>query len=499
MRRAISIFAAAACGLAFSATVPQRSASDYYFSRPNLPSNVTGRVMGVPPAYSVMRSEDVAWLREAYCERAALLSRQWAGLASNAVLRAEYGKWPLSATNRFARWTIAAEPTADGGLATNVIVGYNWTTNLGSGVDSATIRAFTFDDGGIGNVLAQPDGGLPTDASLYRSAAADVTALALTGVTNVWRRATVTNFWTNATCRIEMQMTNGTVSVVTNAWLALAPATNETVVTNVRARTYVDLVFSDGVAGCYTNVAPNGGRWSGTYRAAVVTNLYTWLDGMRRLSTYGERTNRLSTVRTSWYNGDTTAATNTLGRYEYTASYLVSKNIDGEDVVTTYDDYGSYERPDGTAPVVLMTSFTTNAICAGGDKGRLSGARIYAVANVEYSEFASSDGPTTNKVFATNEYSVVVIPAGSTDNAVLDRLLSFVATVDVGGLCETAVTEAGHELRNIGWHPSLVFPVPEPSEDSSSSSFANVSYKVSLSWVLVVDFEPWTKMPIGGQ
>lgn len=500
MRRAISIFAAAAFGLAFSATVPQQSASDYYFSRPNLPSNITGRVMGAPPAYSVMRSEDVAWLREAYCERAALLSRQWTGLASNAVLRAEYGKWPLSETNRFYRWTTAAEPTADGGLATNVIVGYNWTTNLGSGVDSATIRAFTFDDAGIGNVLAQPDGWLSTDASIYRSAAADVTVLALTDVTNVWRRATVTNFWTNATCRIEMQMTNGTVSVFTNAWLALAPATNETVVTNVRARTYVDLVFSDGVAGCYTNAAPNGGRWSGTYRAAVVTNLYTWLDGMCRLGDAAVITNRFRFDRYEWYNGDTGTTTNAPSpaggaSFYYTASRIAGRTA-GEPAWENVLGEDYYPMPE-SGQFSFAVGWPTNAILAGGHQ-RIASARLWAVAQIGYERNASAGSASTPTVydnFSTNYVAVVLIGSAVVDAS---GFPIFTAAVNLRAVYESALGAVGLTVPTRGWAPPLVFPVPDPGDRSSESS-ASTTTSCGFTFVAVVDLEPWTQMPIGGQ
>ena len=114
MRIPVSIvLSIALCGGILAATVPQRSAADYYFTRPVMTNNIVGTVMGDPPAYHLPRSEDVAWLHEAYGERVALAGGEpygnsWTGALEEVVGEApEFGKWPLSETNRFTRWTTA--------------------------------------------------------------------------------------------------------------------------------------------------------------------------------------------------------------------------------------------------------------------------------------------------------------------------------------------------------------------------------------------------------
>ena len=502
MRIPVSMaLASVLCGGVLAATVPQHSPKDYYFSRPNMPTNIAGRVMGMPPAYSVMRSEDVAWLYEAYCERAALLSRGWRGMTSNAVLRAEFGKWPLSETNRFARWTTAAEPTVDGGLATNVIVGYNWTTNLGSGVDHAAIEAFRFDrldiNGKIilANTLAQPDGWLSTDNGKLRTAAANVTELYSTMVTNVWTRSVATNGWTNAVSLIKMTMTNGTESVFTNEWRAFAPGTRELATTNVRSRSLVDLVFNGGVAACYTNEAPNFGLWRGTYRAAVVTNLYSWLEGMTRLGNDAIMTNRFRTLRYQWYNDDTRTTTNSAGHmFYYTASRQAGR-AKGE---PSWEDVIGYDyRPDQDVGSLSFSSgWGTNAVMAGG-QNRMASARLWAVAFVEHNEHASaSSHDDSGESWSTNRYFAAVVPVGTAGQIAAAPNYGMVATASVNlrSLYEAALNAVGVPILSRGWAPSLRFPVPDPGEYSSSSS-ASVDVSCDFSFVVVVDFAPRASLP----
>lgn len=72
--RLLSIIACAAAlrTPAIAATVTPASAADYIFHRPVLTNNIRGVVMGWPPAYRVIRSEDVDWILEAWEERVAI-------------------------------------------------------------------------------------------------------------------------------------------------------------------------------------------------------------------------------------------------------------------------------------------------------------------------------------------------------------------------------------------------------------------------------------------
>ena len=137
-----------------AATVPQDSAGKYFFSTP-YSTNLVGTVIGDPPAYRTLRREDIAWIREAACERAALAQGTWWGF-EQARLEPEFGRWPLSESNRFARFTAARE-WRGGILETNIVVGWSLVTNaFGVGVLVARSAA---DD-------SKPDGRIDAFAGL---------------------------------------------------------------------------------------------------------------------------------------------------------------------------------------------------------------------------------------------------------------------------------------------------------------------------------------------
>lgn len=129
MKKAIfAIFALVASCSCNGIGVPQDSLADYYFSRP-LSTNFAGVVIGDPPAYRSLRREDIAWIREAACERSALaLGYWWSHSNPGRMLYPEFGHFPLSDTNRFSRYTIAREWIGDS-LQTNIVVGWSWVTN----------------------------------------------------------------------------------------------------------------------------------------------------------------------------------------------------------------------------------------------------------------------------------------------------------------------------------------------------------------------------------
>ena len=123
--RTLTIALSAVCVAALAVTVPQASIDDYFFSRPNC-TNLTGTVIGEPPAYTTLRREDIAWLREAAAERAALQSRSWNGLPiSIKTVPNKIGSFPLSSSNTFSRYVTAKE-WVSGSLQTNIV-----TTQIG--------------------------------------------------------------------------------------------------------------------------------------------------------------------------------------------------------------------------------------------------------------------------------------------------------------------------------------------------------------------------------
>lgn len=132
MKRRISILAMMALAIAASAegaTSPLGSAADYIFSTPGT-NVVYGVVMGPGGDYGTMRAEDVAYLREAFNERAAVLA------GADSII------WDDPAVSH--EWTFGSWAQPDGGeealiwRGTNEIVGRlvavtNKTTHFRSG------------------------------------------------------------------------------------------------------------------------------------------------------------------------------------------------------------------------------------------------------------------------------------------------------------------------------------------------------------------------------
>lgn len=481
-----------------AATVDQRSPADYFFSRPNLQSNIVGEIMGSPPSYHVMRSEDVAWLYEAARERAALKLGGWYGLASNATLRAEFGRWSLSDSNRFERWT-SALVVSNGIPTTNIVVGYVAVTNLGSGIDTAEIRDFQFPDLELSNPSGDPGGYLAADDSLLISSP---TVGDLNGsVTSVWTTtAAATNtYWTNAISVIEMPMTNGSVSVYTNTYNAMVSGVAQVTNVSVRYRNNIDLLFAGGVAAGYTNRIPDSGWWRGTYRAGAVTNYYTWLSGMTRLAGYASYTNILRRDKYVFMADDSpyvvTNGGDRLSEFYYTSQTEVTKDI--YQTHTFEYGYEMYPEP-GSVILSFYSRWTTNCIFAGGHN-RFLAAKLFASVGISRFDDAYSlagDGETAQSyTFSTN--CTVVVPVGTlslNETGAYHRDALFERNVNLRSVYESALAAAGLSVPVRGQYPNLRFPVPDPGRYGSSSS-ASTETECFMNFYIVVDFEPWTKMP----
>lgn len=524
----LNLFIFSLFNLLTAATVPQNSPDKYYFSRPNLQSNIVGRIIGAPVEYSVMRSEDIAWLTEAYMERAALQERSWLGLSPEQYLRPEFGVWPLSDTNRFARWT-AASLTTNGVTTTNIIVGYNYVTNLGAGIDTARIGTYPSGQSGwlnpynLLNPQNDPAGYLSTnDAELVD--APTVTKggtirsprhFDMARITNTWITSAWTNITSNAVSVITMAMTNGTVSAYTNNWYGTRPdELYEVVHTNITSMTPVDAIFRAGHAVGHAASVPTEKPWLfGTYRAAVITNVYAAMAGMKRLAEdaifiapdIGEQW----ICRWNWYDGQLAPGpiTNTPSLWEGLPYYFHAHSQEYD----IYDDGQNYQEsyPSGdsqfynTNSYIFASSWTTNVVMAGGID-RLSMARMWVVADVERNIIAWGDTASGYENYTTNVKATVALPLGNVTRAAdlygLNRY-QFVVTNDLHATCEAAITAAGLTVRSPGYQPPLHFPLMPASEDTPrhyTSSEISETTEVHLQPVLVLDFEPWTKMPIGG-
>lgn len=230
----VRLLFSAAC--AHAATVTPAAATNYLFTTPLRPAHIRGLVMGVPPAYYVPRSEDWDWLAEACAERNALAS-VWVTNSWSTALVPEFGSWGVAETNRFYKWVTAVDAAG----VTNVVVGYSLVTNSppseGAGAhvyDKSTPSLFAEDYWLDGEVpLLSGSRGVRGDANSHSH-------------TNVTYSQSYSNVVTNAFSTITIPMTNGTVSVHTNAWTANVTVPGEIhAITNVYHAELVDFCLAD--------------------------------------------------------------------------------------------------------------------------------------------------------------------------------------------------------------------------------------------------------------
>lgn len=538
MTRSTSILLALACGAALAASVPQTDANKYLFSRPNLPSNIVGKVMGVPPAYHVMRSEDVAWIHEAYAERAALAGDywpdEWDGLPRIETYAPTFGKWPLSERNRFACYTTATAPAQNGGLATNIIVGYTVVTNLGTGVDSARIGEVVLwpDDALLSNTNHLEYGYLTTDSNAYITAARawrpDDPDWNSTRWTNVTEETRLVPAWSNCTSIVAMPMTNGTTSVWTNSWIAFAPTSVTVCVTNFadRGQSLICCIFTNRVLHGYGKTQP--GPLRGPYDSAALTNHYAFLRGLRRLARTPTPTSGIPKVwRYYWnseddwdqsrYNSDITSTNDSDtasmpyvdvsgGRMEKREYHYDYDN--GTWGIGTTDDVGF----DGYRAVGSMTfrlAAPRLAAIPDGTTHSVGGARLFALVTASYEESAKA---VTNGFdyteryvhsFSTNFTWTCVVPVGNVAVSV-DSGTNLCFTADFDGVLESAwnATDAPHGLPAGDEFPALTYACPDPAYDadtwetSAASTESHRNYKAKVtSLLLLLDFAPRASLP----
>lgn len=194
----IALAALATTAYAVPITVQQTSAADYIFSKPLLTNHIHGVLIeDGSHTYSVIRSEDVDWIREAMMERRSLFSG--------------------SLNDRIG----GAKPAVGRSDAPNPSLVGTWLD--GDAPLLAGCRFFSYD-------------------KVY---------------TNISYQATFTNGVTNAFSVITMPLTNGEESVFTNSWSTQKRFPVTAVVTNIRTFGLVD--YCHGVDGIpfpeYTNAA----------------------------------------------------------------------------------------------------------------------------------------------------------------------------------------------------------------------------------------------------
>lgn len=402
MRWLSSIAAALSAWCVFAAVVPQKSQENYYFSLPNATNSLTctnlfGVVIGDPPAYPVLRREDIAWLREAACERAALASGAW--WTTNSKGRVEkpvFGHFPLAQSNTFTRYTSARE-WRNGHIETNIVVGWHWVTNAfgvrypnsgqqvgkdvpnpgAAGVDVFGGLSFGSDET---RYLAVSSNALLQGSQSFKNAFPPYrTNIVTTMVTNWggfgWDAENNLIFhYTDCVEVVTMPMTNGTESVHTNTWRVSLPWTVKNVSTNVTPWSYCDMLFDGQVALWDETPAPAAMRPFPVY--SYMTNSYNFLKGKRWLVDEVINTNLLD--HEVYIYGGTTNDYRVATNYTQQSS---SVGIWSQPVIYQGGGYRSFVKV-GTGRLVFPTRFDWEVVHTG-NVSRIKAATIYALVSVD--------------------------------------------------------------------------------------------------------------------
>ena len=467
---------------AFAATVTPNAASNYLFTTPQRPAAIRGLVMGSPPAYYVVRSEDFDWLNEALEERQCYMLGTFPN-GTNTTLAAEFGKWDLDATNRFHRWTTAVDAAG----VTNVVVGYHLVTNTPptSGSPGATIPSSYWLIGDAAGALWNPTGSadyyLDPDVPLATGARAYNPNQVWT---NTFSIASYTNALTNAFSTISIPMTNGTVSVHTNQWQGYLPAPRDIVHTNV-IQAWESLIHfchvGDGPFPGYTNAQPIATWDTGDLRrfgtTAIISNDYVALRGAVRLAdgiSWATNAPARSTSREhysgvaytndvyesyaditpwNWTNDYTSVSTNLTVNdwlnyslqqshsvWETSVSYKTHDSdgyewIEGADVTERTIGRREQGRVSGTA--VFETRFPSDLATIGGTT-RIAVEAMYASVLFHYDNYS-----LTNYEDGVEIYTNVVVRLAGPELDVSGKTATVKVSLDSRAICEAAAQAAG--------------------------------------------------------
>ena len=470
-----------------AAVVPQKSQTDYYFSLPNATNSVTrtnllGQVIGQPPAYRSLRREDVAWLREAACERAALANGSWwtANELGRRQARPVFGHFPLSQTNRFASYTVARE-WRNGQLETNIVVGMVWVTNAFDVAYPMSVQTAE------GRDLAKPDNspGIDVFGGLSFGSGEERYLLSSNGllqgsqhVSNVWPPSrtnivtTVITNWggyswdeggnwvshrSNCVDVVTMPMTNGTVSVRTNSWTVSLPWEVSSASTNVTPFSTVDLLFDGREARWDDATPPAAMRTFPVY--SYITNSYGFLSRKRWLVDATSNTNSFQCLKRYWwydYGDDTWKLGDSIQTNQTSFVGLFVAN-----------DWG-YEN--GNGRMVFPTRFEWDVVHTG-DVCRIKSAMLYALV---YVSATWRDGEAW-----TNCWGRYVAKVGTATKVGSPQGGKVCFEADVDG-----VTIAKDGARAVG------APVR-----GSWTAWEDDEAQYSVSFFLVYEMQPWASLP----
>lgn len=544
---------------AFAAAVPQTSADKYYFSVPRHPGGIKGVVMGDPPAYRVMRSEDIDWLAEAEEERNALRSGRELNFPSNRV--AEFGQWPLSATNGAAGWTTALyRDSATDTVRTNIVARYTYSDNefpntlariyrppkvslvpwssadgknsyrSGEGVELLQHRPAVFLD---------PD---PEKWSTYTAVATNDTSVSFPAVTEV-QTVTTTNwtgrYWDGVKWQVSvktnvsyvtMALTNGTESVHTNMWTEILPHVETAVSTNFLRKSMLGMMFKSGLVELYdpVNDEPSGGPFRtsavtanyGPLRGATVfaaecvnltTNTITQIARSWSISTppgddYDDTTNTTYDT-TSWPVKHMSATTETFKsltiEYEYDAA--TDKWIETGERIDTYSNDSGDMTDESANSIIrrLMVWLPTDTVHVGGIDTRISHVEVYAWAEATWERDWRVRGLSADDRGEENKTAVVCRNIGRASAAgsiefgnATNRYECFSATIPAS-LLDDAMSATGKSFPQSRPSVSLEHPCPEPDRDvRSTSSRATELWGAHITGILlIIHIAPWTSLP----
>lgn len=483
MKMPIAIFPAMALfGAALAADVPQKSQTDYYFSVPTATNSVTrtnlvGKVVGQPPAYRTLRREDVAWLREAACERAALANGSWWTTNSPGMtLRPVFGHFPLSQTNRFASYTIARE-WRGGHLETNIVVGWNTVTNTyrqAPGKDLTKPNSYsgvnvfdglTFGSGETRYLASTND--LLQGSQYFKNAWPPYhTNIVTTVVTNWGGYSWDENdnlVWHTSNCVevITMPMTNGTESVHTNTWYVSLPVEQTRVSTNVTMWSDLDLLF-DGREAKWDDSQPPAAMKTFPL-LSYVTNCYAFLSGKKWLVDRVPNTNMVDREEFIYSPYSGTLETNIV--YQ---SQSIGLSRSGHVI---YQGGGWYSLSvSKRGRLVFPTRFDWDVVHTGG-VCRIKSAALYALVDV-WADW--NDGSSS-----TNVWGCYMAKVGTA---------SKVAAPQGGKVCY----EASLDGASIAFDGAAAIGAPTYST-WDAWMFDEGSYGVSF--YLVYELEPWASLP----
>lgn len=416
---------AAAC-CACAALVTPNSASSYVFSSPRYPAHIRGLVMGDPPAYRTVRSEDADWFAEAFLERLQL--RQGTLPSPEEVLVPEFGNWPISATNRFSRWTTAVDAAG----VTNIVVGYNLVTNSAPMLARAhaksldVYRLFPLEILGYDDL----DNGR-CDPSRYLDATAPTTATARVAydwehppvLTNVYTAINFRSVTTNGHSSIVMPMTNGTVSVHDNNWTYsyLEPYTAPA--TNVRNAVILDYCHNKaGMFPGFTNDFTGAFYRDLAFQPESFARAYAALRGAVRLAEETTTTNHAPPVvsytrtfdesipfhREQWYTNSYSRAGAGYS-VEGSAHYVYSWNASTQ----SYDKYQDIKVYASETPEYhsISPSRFPSELVTTGDTVRVSVYAAFAVVDFQYRRLIRTGGIPNQQWTAVDSIEkAVVVP-----------------------------------------------------------------------------------------